>query len=181
MNSDFTLSHLIHLVFQRKRNTFDKTRNRFLYLNGMISVFRGKNALTTTILPSTNFLFIVVSLPSHCCTWFREPLAKVTTLCKDKFTSLTRAPGWLGKPLAPCWILFTTGVPWGTFVFNGMEGCSLSDSAEAARSLSSCGLSSLEEQHYSLPWFSGCQLWSLQIPGPAWRRSLCFWRYFLFL
>lgn len=60
-----------------------------------ISITVGKKimtniSLTTTLFPSTNFLLMVVSLPSQSWTWIKESLSKVTLLWntgKTKFSS----------------------------------------------------------------------------------------------
>lgn len=64
-----------------------------------------KNELTTTRFPSTTFLFIIVSFPSHFCTWFSTPLSRVMTFCqRKKKQSVAVSSGCCGLKgrLSPC-------------------------------------------------------------------------------
>lgn len=62
----------------------------------LIQWLSNKNRLTTTRFPSTTFLFMIVSFPSHFCTWFSMPLSRVMTFCQRKSKAWLFHQGALG-------------------------------------------------------------------------------------
>lgn len=139
-----------------------------------------KKELTTTRFPSTTFLFMIVSLPSHFCTCFSEPFSKVMTFC------------WRKKM---CGLLI--GVLWTEEKTVSMSKQSLSKkdslhaylwrhhfNSECQNHDSSCSDIPFERFSWKMPFLDSplffCHLlWSHQTLHPTWKRSLYFWRYFL--
>lgn len=144
-----------------------------------------KTELTTTRFPSTTFLFMIVSFPSHFCTWFSMPLSRVMTFYqrKKKKQSVAVSSGCSGlkRRLSPCPNSTDTQSLRSTLTFEG----SISTLDVKITTLSSCSHITFETCICKVvgldsPLFFCHLLWSHQTLHPAWKRSLYFWRYFLF-
>lgn len=158
-------------------NTSIKTA--FCTVSSVIS----KKELTTSRFPSTTFLLITVSLPSHFCTCFSVPLSRVMTFCQrkkakhDYFIRVLWTKEETVSMSKKCWSKKQSEHVY-LWRQHFKSRCQNSNSALLIRQ-SFWNIYSWKMPFLDSPLFFCHLLWSHQTLHPAWKRSLYFWRYFL--